>query len=204
MSSSYSITFINNSGQFGTACLFQQSPDQAGPYVVPLAWFTRSLPPSATTVFSWTIDYSFFWSKTGSLEPGKQVNPGQMVSADLQGSNSITLKSMGSNNFQFTDQQSGQPGSLVINCDSSVPPGTVSVGIGMSDEGTFCVQAQPNMMNSFTPQPSYWLVFGEYEQGQVLDVDRMSDAVRVEFPGNVYDMRVTINADGSFTIDQGR
>jgi hypothetical protein len=205
MSSSYSITFINNSGQFGTACLFQKSPDQSGPYVVPLAWFTRSSPPNATTVFSWSIDYSFFWSKTGALRPGVKVNPRETVSADLQGSNSITFTSAGSDNFQFSDQQQGQqPGSLVINCDTTIPPNTVSVGIGMSDACTFCVQARPNMMNAFTPQPSYWLVFGQYQQGQVLDVDRMSDAVRVEFSGNVYNMSVTLNADNSFTIEQGR
>jgi len=201
----YSITFINNSRQAGTACLYQRDFDYSGPDLMSLAWMASPAYPSMSVVFSWTIDYSFFWAETGALSPGVQVNPGQTISADPQNSNSIVLTSPAPHNFQFGDPTRGQqPGTFYVSGDASIAPNTVTMGIGMSGAGTFGVQAQPNYTNVFTPHPSYWLTFGNYQQGQALDVDSMSNAVRIEFPGNVYDMRVTFNADNSFIVDQGR
>jgi len=205
MSYPYSITFINNSNQAGTACLYQQDSGHYGPGAMSLAWMARPAYPNMSVVFSWTIDYSFFWAETGALKPGVQVNPGQTIPADPRDSNSIVLTSPAPYNFRFdSPQQRSQQGTFYVTGDASIPPNTVTFGIGMSGAGTFGVQAQPNYTNVFTPHPSYWLTFGNYQQGQVLDVDSMVEAVRVEFPGNVYDMRVTLNPDNTFTVQQGR
>lgn len=204
MGQTYSITFSNNSSTPGTACLYQQDPNHLG-NVLPLAWFARPAYQGMSVIFSWTIDYSFFWAETGTLMPGVQVNPGQTIPADTQNSNNIVLSAPAPYDFRFGNPQRGpQPGTFYITCDATIPTNTATVGIGMSGAGTFAVQAQPNYNNVFTPHPSYWLTFGNYQQGQALDVYGMGESVEVSFPGNVYDMRVTLNPNNTFTVTQGR
>jgi len=204
MGQPYSITFSNNSSKKGTACLYQQDPNNLG-NVLPLAWFARPAYPNMSVIFSWTIDFSFFWAQTGTLMPGVQVNPGQTIAADIQNSNSIVLSAPAPYDFRFgTPQRGQQSGTFYITGDATIPPNTASVGIGMSGAGTFAMQAQPNYTNIFTPRASYWLTFGNYQQGQALDVDSISNSVEVSFPGNVYDMRVTLEPNNMFTVSQGR
>jgi hypothetical protein len=205
MSSSYSLTFTNNSDRAGTVCLFQKDHGYEGPNAMSLAWMARAAHPGMSASFSWSIDYSFFWAETGVLRPGVQVNPGQTIPADPRDSNSIVLSAYAPHDFRFSNQQRGQQaGSFYINCDATNPNNMASVGVSMSGAGTFAVPAMPNYMNVFTPRPSYWLTFGNYRQGQVLDVDDITDAVQIDFPGNVYDMKVTLKDNGQFTVEQGR
>jgi rhizosphere induced protein len=42
----------------------------------------------------------------------------------------------------------------------------------MSGNGTLAAPAQPAWTYIFTPRPQYWITFGEYAQGPVLDVRR--------------------------------
>jgi len=201
MSSAYSITFFNNTSQPGTVCLYQQNQFQPGPNIMSLAWFTWFVDPNDSVKFEFTIDYSFFWAESGTLVPGVTVIPGQTVAADLYNSNSITLSESSSGSLQFgTPQMGPQSGSLYIQCNSAVPPNLATVGIGMSGSGTFAVQAQPNYTNIFTPHPTYWLTFGNYNTGEVLDTYNMNTNTEVSFPANVYAMEATLNANYTFTV----
>ena len=101
MSYPYSINFINNSMQAGTACLYQQDSGYQGYNDLSLAWMTRSANPNSSVGFSWSTDYSFYWAETGMLRPGVQVNPGQTIPADPRDSNSIILSTRPPYGFSF-------------------------------------------------------------------------------------------------------
>ena len=92
------------------------------------------------------------------------------------------------------------PGSLQINTDSTIPSDTFSVGVGMSNSGTYAVQAQPNWDVLFTPTPEYWVVFGTYTQGEVLSITSSSQTAQVVFPDNVYEMWAILNSNNTWTI----
>ncbi|MCK4261277.1 MAG: hypothetical protein KAX49_20055, partial [Halanaerobiales bacterium] len=79
------------------------------------------------------------------------------------------------NEFTFKDQVKGISGVLEIVQDNTIPMHLVFVGIGMSGAGTFVKQARPNMSYIFTPQPKYWIIFGDIEQGEVLDMNLICD-----------------------------
>ncbi len=49
----------------------------------------------------------------------------------------------------------------------------------MAGSGTFAVQAQPNMTAVFTPHPNYWVIFGNFENGDVMDIQDVTQAVEV-------------------------
>ena len=196
---SYSVTFVNNSQNTGSACLYQQTPD--APFnLMSLAWFAYPTHPSTRTTFQWSIDYSFVWGQTGTLMPGVTFSADQQLPADPNGANTVTFtQQYGSPQFSRL-QSGGQPGMLSISCDASVPSRQISIGIGMSGSATFATQAMPNMTSVFGVSPSYWFAFGNYQQGQVLDAQSITTAVQLNFPSGVYALTVTLNADGSFTV----
>jgi hypothetical protein len=74
----------------------------------------------------------------------------------------------------------------------------------MGGFGAWVVSAEPNMEAVFTPgpNPSYWLTFGTYSQGQVMDLKAVHKPVRVVYPANVTSMTATLNPDNTWTIRQ--
>lgn len=110
------------------------------------------------------------------------------------------------NFFQFTDgpavvqQVAGAtPGTLYAGCDSTVPNGLASVGIGMSNAGTFALPALTNILSEFTPEPTYYVAAGvSVQQGEVLE-EEVSNSVQIEFAG-VTSLTATFNADHTWTV----
>lgn len=198
----YSIVFVNNSTNFANACIYQQDPDLGVPSVQSLAWFTKPAYPTTKLSFSWTLSYYFVWSETGPLGPGAVFMASQAWPADLSTTNMVTLTKEGGA-YTFQGQGPGPtPGRLNIMEDGTIPSNQAAVGIGMSGAATFVVQAQPNWQQVFTPspQPQYWITFGNFMQGEVMDDESLMVGTRVEFPVNIYSMTATINPDNTWTV----
>lgn len=196
----YTINAINSSTDAGDFCLFQSDPNVNDPMVLSLAWYRHTVVPQMMTKFTWTIDYSFVWSETGQLVPGVIFDASQMFPADLSTTNQVTLTSSGGG-FEFINQTAGPgAGQLYILQDASIPLFAGSVGIGMSGAGTFAVPSRPNMTLVFSPQPKYWITFGNYTRGQVLDITTISQKAEIAFPINVFSMTATFGADEQWTI----
>lgn len=196
----YSLVFVNNSTQEGTVCVYQQDPNITNPDVMSLAWFAKPAAPTTTIIFTWGIDYDFVWSETGVLRPGVLFVASQTWPTDLSSENQVTFTNQ-DGAYTFADQQAGpQAGSLYITEDGTIPPNQASVGIGMSGFGTFAVQAQPNMNLVFTPNPQYWVTFGSYTQGEVMDISEVNNPAEIVFPPNVYSMTATLGANNEWTV----
>jgi hypothetical protein len=196
----YSVVFVNNSDQTGSACIFQQDPDIGIPDVMSLAWFAQIAAPTTRVSFQWSIQYNFVWSETGQLVPGVVFTASQTWNADLSGNNKVSFVN---NNgaYTFQNQTTGpSQGNLYITEGGTIPQHQASVGVGMSGFGTFVVQAEPNMNLIFTPKPEYWIIFGNYIQGQVMDISETTAAGQIQFPTNIYSMTATLNADNTWTI----
>lgn len=196
----YSLYFVNNSTQTGDACIYQQDPDTNDPNVMSLAWFAKAAAPTTNVNFDWTIDYSFVWSETGTLVPGVMFTASQTWAADLSLTNEVQFTKNGGA-YTFQNQTQGpQAGTLYVREDSTIPSNQASVGIGMSGSGTFAVQAQPNVTAMFTPHPEYWITFGSFVKGQVLDTTTITNAANIAFPANTYSMTAILNADNTWTV----
>jgi rhizosphere induced protein len=198
----YTVHFVNNSSIIGSFCVFQQVPEMSYANVFALAWFSKFANPGTRVSFSWSLDYCFFWDDTGELVPGITFDDSEILAAGLTENNSVTLtKSDGG--YQFIDQKTaGNAGSLTILTDTTIPANQASVGIGMSGAGTFAIQAEPNINYTFTPHPAYWVAFGNFAEGEVLDTTNLANTAQVIFPANIYAMNVTLNPDSTWTITQ--
>jgi hypothetical protein len=196
----YSLIFKNASTNQGSGCVYQEDPNLNLPNVLSLAWFSKVAAKNSTVTFTWTIDYSFVWAETGELIPGVFFMAGQTPSADLSTMNSITLSYLGGA-YQFQNQGPGAgSGNLYIREDSTVPLKQASVGIGMSGAGTFVVQAQPNYNLIFTPHPKYYITFGTFTAGQVLDIAAVTNKAEILFPPGVTSMTAILGPDNSWTV----
>ena len=203
----YSLTFVNNTTNAWSACVYQTDPDINIPNVQSLAWFAEVAAPTTTVLFQWQIDYAFTWGETGPLVPGVIYSASQTWPANLTTTNQVTLTQPQSPQgpyYTFSNQTIGpNPGSLYISEDNTVGLGNASVGIAMSGAGVFVVEAEPNLNLIFTPHPVYWITFGMYEQGEVLNITEITNSQEIAFPPGVYAMTATLNADNTWSVAQG-
>jgi rhizosphere induced protein len=198
----YSLNVINNSQNLFDMCVYQKPPDMGVTDVFSLAWFSLPAQPATSVKFQWSIDYSFVWDATGMLQPGVTFDASQVVAADPSDTaqNAVTFDYPdGAYKFD-TGQQGPASGHLYIYESKTIPADQASVGIGMSGSGTFAVQAQPNLNLVFTPDPSYWITAGTFVQGQVLDIETVTNPAEIVFPENVYSMTATLGQNNAWSV----
>jgi rhizosphere induced protein len=196
----YSVVFKNNSLNADHVFMYQTSPDIKDPNIMSLAWFSQYSYPTTENAFEWDISYNFVWAQTGTLNAGVRFKAAQTWDADPKNLNTVSLDYDRAYNFQNLCS-GGTAGSLYINESGSIPMKQASVGIGMSGSGTFVKQAQPNMHLVFTPHPVYYIAFGDHQQGEVLDINQITDSAKIDFPVNTYSMTAILNADNTWTIE---
>ncbi len=197
----YKLTLINKSASPGTLYVYQQLPNQQSANVFSLAWFASpyQIVPGAQIQFQWTIDYTFVWGQTGTIQPGVTFSAGQTIDADPSSINTTTFSTSPGPNL--SPAVAGPPsGSLIINDAANVPNNSFSVGIGMGSAGTFVTMAGPNLIHTFTPTPTYWIAAGTHVQvGTVLDITTVTQNLQVQFPVNVYAVTCELNTSNQWT-----
>lgn len=194
------ITLINNS-TMPTALAVLQNPAEHNNLAV--AWLAKYAYPGTQVRFTWDdADLCFVWAGTGQLSPGIIVDASQIVPANLQQNNGITLSYDAQNRtFRLHDPKNGgAPGTLFVQQDATIPMNAVATGIGMAGKASTVVQAMPNMITMFTPRPGYFLCFGNLVQGQLLDLSSLTQPQPVEFPPNVYALTATLGPDNQWTV----
>ncbi|GEO82359.1 hypothetical protein [Pararhodospirillum oryzae] len=198
----YSLTCVNNSQLPGSFAVFQKAPPLTVPgNVFSLAWFARPTAPGTQVTFQWSVDYCFVWSETGILKPSINFAASQVMDADPNGQNlvQLTVDDFGATCFANRNS-SGAVGSLTIQQLSNVVPNRTSVGVGMSGSGTYAIQAAPNMTAVFTPHPNYWVMFGKYQTGDVMDIEDVSRAVEVTYGGALMTRTAVMGLDNIITV----
>jgi hypothetical protein len=185
MSTQYSLTVTNNSTQFQDIVVYQKAVDLGVPNALSLAWLTKAAHPKTTVTFTWYEDYSFVWSETDYPQPGVTFTAQQTVDADPENPETNHIQfGYPKGAFTFVDGPvvgTPQLGSLYIRTLPDVPVGAGSVGIGMSNAGTFIAPAGPNLNYVFTPHPSYWVAAGTFTAGEVLDVEEITNSQQVTY-----------------------
>lgn len=198
--SQYSILVKNESASNGSFVLYQTDPALLVTNMASLAWLVNSAGPSTQGNFIWETDYSFVWGESGVLQPGVVFEPSQSWPADLATSNRVSFgQSQGG--YQFQDPGRGPvSGNLYIREDGTVRPNGAAVGIAMSGSATFVQPAFPNTELVFTSTPNYWIAFGQFSQGQVLDPTTIVNAQQLIFPPASTSLAVTLKPDGTWSV----
>lgn len=190
----FTLNFINNSRSSGSIAIFQLVNT---PNVLPVVWMSRFTQPGMQTRFQWEEDNCFVCGN-GTVRPGANFSPTQMLDADLDNANKVTL-SNADGSLQLTNQTQGEKGRLTIQEDAGIPQNSV-VGIGMSGATTLVAQALSNTTISFPPKGLYCAAFGNYETGMIIDESTADGGMIIEFSDS-NNLTLTLNADNSWTIN---
>ena len=195
----YSLTFINKSYNQGSVCIYQTNRNLQQD-VLSLAWITKRVNPSTSVTFQWSLDYGFFWCETGELQSGAIFRAYQVWLADEEYNNSVTYKYI-DDAFTFDNlTHRDNNGVFYIKQDHTIPHKTSSVGISVAGSGAFVTQAQPNLTLMFKLNPEYWITFGNYSQGEVLNLTEIYNKQKLNFSLNMHNICATLNQDNLWTI----
>lgn len=199
MGTKYQLSVKNDSFNSGSICVYQTIPDQDR-NLFSLAWFSKACHPGTTVTFGWTIDYSFCWSQSGILKPGVVFNATEKKAADPSDpSNNATGFSKQEGAYLFTPAKTHpSDGCLGIYLDNTIAHGEAAVGVGMGGQAAFAATASPNYSMTFSPHPQYWVVFGTFQEGEVMDLNRCTGTCNVKFPTNVYKKELTLRDDNTW------
>jgi hypothetical protein len=195
----HSVVFVNQSTNEGDVCLFQ-TLKQPVAGTSSLVWLARHAFPTTTVTLQWTGDPYFVWSSSASsLQPGVIVTGGQAWAAGLSENNRVTL-TYTENDYNFQNLSTGMTaGTLTVQQDDTIPSRQAVTGIGMDSFATLVAQAQPNNSLAIVPDVRYWIAFGTFTRGQVVDPDNVL-AQEIIFPANVLSMTAIYTPENKWTI----
>ena len=71
----------------------------------------------------------------------------------------------------------------------------------MSGSPVLAVQAGPNLSFIFKPHPRYWVCFGNYYEGEVIDLNEMTNAQEIKFGPNEYALHATLLANNTWKVE---
>lgn len=197
MGKKYSITVHNQASHSAYLAVFQNDPTQWSPHAMPLAWFAKFSRPMSRIRFEWGDDIGLSWAETGELRPGMQFCASETY--DPAGDNNqISLVYNGS--YHFVNPDHGpDPSGLHLAGSASIPPRSqAAVGVTMSGSTVYVTQARPNQSLTFSPHPQYFIAYGNYEEGEVIDVSTIHNPLQLSYPAGIYALTTTLHADGSW------
>lgn len=194
----YELVIKNDSQKDGYAMIFCEKPDTSSPDLLTYVWQTKFLYSGVQASLKWQIDWGFMWRQINSVNASQQIVP-----ANLETSNKIDLEYDSEHQaFHFSEPTKGeQPGSILISAEPTVPVNTAEVGLALAGNPAFLVKALPNLNYTFTPKPTYWLVFGETNETGPVDASAYSNAVAINFPANIFSLTAIIQPDGTITVE---
>lgn len=203
MSTHYTLTVKNNSLLSGDICVYQTNPNGSDNNLHTLAWFSKKCHPHTEIMFEWDLEYSFTWCETGVLTPGVRFYASQIEPADptntSQNAIGFTLQD-GAYTFTSTSKRPSA-GSLGIYTDGTVPNNQASIGIGIGGKSAFAANATPNYNFTFIPHPQYWIAFGNFTAGEVIDLNQVTNSAQIVFPVNIYSKEVTLKEDNTWEVN---
>lgn len=197
----YTLTFSNNSDRQGTLCLYLRPQEQSGSAPYSLAWQTALVPLGGQAQFTWKADYAFAWAETGKLAPGVAFEPAQIFPADPADPRKSTIAlnyRWGAYTFEPTEH-CVEKGSLCILSEAAVPEDLAAIGICLAGKPALAWNTTPNQRFVFKPSYRCWAAFGNFEQGEVLDLQALAGAHEVRFQAEGGSASLILEQDGSWT-----
>lgn len=199
METNFELIFKNNSSNSGDVCIFLQEPNEND--LQSLVWLSKDANPNTTVTIQWAVDYNVVWSET-EVKNGITITSSQVLPAGIEQDNEITLTKK-DDAYQFINQttNSGLDGMITILCDNSVVANQATIGLEISGKLAISTPAIPSFSSMFTPNNQYWIAFGNFTEGEILDTETFTKAAEIDFSSGVTNMTAILNADDTWTIE---
>ena len=167
-----------------------------------IAWLVQPCVAGESVKISWTVAYTVLWSNTGNLTHGTHVPTHGSVNVNpFEGDIETFGKNAQGYSFLGLFPSRSNPCSVGIKTDNTVVTGQVSVGLGIDGHPVLMCPAQPNLNITFTPRPKYYLAFGQYTQSSIVDVNKMSSYIELDYASSdTFSFTATIDASNQWRL----
>lgn len=194
------LLFRNESTKEGAVCVFQTDASLGVPEAQPVAWLVKSAAPKTSVLFQWLTRYCFVWAQTCHLSPGVVVRSSQVWPSTPRARNEVVFRREQQTYTFAPAEREGTEGTLSIITDATVERDQAVIGIGMAELPTFLVPARPDQVVTFQPQPSYWITFGQFAPGQIVEQEARAAAVALPFSPTVDAVAAVLRPDQSWLV----
>jgi rhizosphere induced protein len=201
----YSVTVVNDSELDPPAsfALFAAVPGATPNPIHALAWQVTQLNPGNRHVFSWAMTWAFAYTAT-AVTPGYQWSPEGTLAADPIGT-ATCAASLGWDGDCTMAPATGQPDgtTLWVTDAATVPLPTVqptSVGLALGGAPACATDAGPNLHQTFTLAPAWYIDDDRYVAGQVVDAATLAQCQPLTFPAGVTALTATLEQDNTWTV----
>jgi len=204
--STYKLVCSNRSRMHGSFVVYQVPPALNNGQLLTLAWLSRPSAPNCRVTFNWSNSLHFVWGEMGTTLGGGVFDASQCIEADPYRANMVDLDKddFGAPMFQNL-RTGGTPGTLTIRQLNNVFDYPVSIGVGVGCKPAYTVDACANITTTFIPLVDrYWVVFGNFTQGQTFDVGSVSGSLMVEFDYNAPVQNVVLDMDNMLQLVPSR
>lgn len=192
----FSVQVVNDSNDDGDVCIFRTNGSEGAANLV--AFLAHRVAPGDDYQFTWQEQYTFIGAETGVLKPGVSVFPRYTAGGDPNAANATSFTTRG---FGTPQREALPGGTLAISIPSALPLQRYSIGMGMQGAPFVVAQAMPEMKYVFLVQLPYWIVFGKFKQGTVLDPGQLANAALLPFTANNPAVRATRTSSGEWIVE---
>jgi hypothetical protein len=223
MSDSYTLKITNESSQPALRfAVFTKLPSDAaqgsrlagGQFN--MAWIVQPINEHNHYTFSWDLEFQIMWAATG-YQAGVIWNAGGSIDADPNDSERCTMKFdyvNGDWDLSYEEVGSPTPGQLTVNDTTTIPPydkqpSTIALAIagggtttGLQPLPAIGDFAGPNMHQIFTLHPAYFVAAGSFKQGQMVDLDNVTNLYEVRYEHGAMNAAVTLDDNNIWHIDK--
>ncbi|NDL56014.1 hypothetical protein [Phytoactinopolyspora mesophila] len=208
MPNTYTLTVINNSElDRPTFAVFATLPATTAYDTVSLAWLTQPINAHNQYVFKWNITWGFAWSAQGT-ESGYQWAGSGQLAADPNATDRCKALFSYNQDFELTPANGNPDGqTLWISDDPTVPVPSVqasSVAITLDGDSVCATNAGPNLTQTFTLHPTYYIDAGNYVKGQMVDGSSVTSFQTLEYSGGNTALTATLNPDNTWDVGSSK
>lgn len=208
----YRVSCQNNTQLTASFCIFQilRYPD-SGLAAQPksLTWFTKKVHPRTGTQFAWTDEVFFIW--------GEYVSPELIFTASRLKTDMIRPRKRsaqfsyqdGAYTLKYSSYENPDHSKLQIHTDDTVISNQAVVGIGNCSCMTGCsvgaivYDAFKNLNYPIRPEVDYYITFGNYKGGQVIDLNSISTPVqKIPFSQDKLSFKVIMRRNNLLAVKQ--
>lgn len=155
----------NNSGNF----YLYQEPASGPQNILPLAWRVSYCAPGINAAFQWEEETFFTWCRQKEYDVNQNFFPDQILAAKPGAAAVYTKQGAGYRLIPIEKISKTSARGFSVSSDGSIVAGETMVGIGMFKYPALAVRAEPNTQYFFTEDISYFIGFGNCNQGQILE-----------------------------------
>lgn len=204
MAEQYTLNVINDSEiTKPTFAVFAKLPNTSDYATLSLAWLTRQINAGNHYEFTWNINWGFAWASQGTGDGYQWTGRGSLPADPTSASKCKAVFSYDGDFVMTSGLRDPNGSTLWIYDDPSVPLPSrerSSVAVTLDGNSVCATDAGPNLNQTFTLHPTYYINAGQYVKGQMVDGSSVAAFQELKYEGRNRSLTATLGPDNTWTV----